>query len=257
MIWNATYNALFLAAFPWVFRRVSGAGATELGLSLNRWPEQLRLGVVAGLIASPFVYAIQFIALTIFEVNAHPIEKMLQEGFEPGLALLALTSTVILAPLTEEVMFRGVLQGWLTRAWSILTAHSDRFTTPGSASSSARADVVGPPIVADLHESESVSRPSVPNPVCWPAVVLTSALFAALHGPQWPAPIALFAFSVIIGAIYQRSGSLLASIGIHGLFNGCSTLLLLTQQLSRSIQQAAPEAGAAGAALAALREILQ
>ncbi|WP_165245716.1 CPBP family intramembrane glutamic endopeptidase [Paludisphaera soli] len=257
MIWNASYNALFLMAFPWFFRRASGADAKELGLSLERWPEQLRLGVVAGLIAAPLIYAIQFLSLTIFEVNAHPIEQMLQEGFDGGLAMLALVSTVVLAPLTEELMFRGVLQGWLTRAWSTLTAHPSRTSPPGGAGSMPPQDQVGPPTSAARPGEGSGSRPvAAPNRICWPAVVVTSCLFAALHGPQWPAPIALFFFSMIMGALYQHSGSLIASIAIHGLFNGCSTLLLLTQQLARSVQQPDVEVGAAVGGVAAIWDVL-
>ena len=38
-------------------------------------------------------------------------------------------------------------------------------------------------------------------------VVMTSALFAAVHLPQWPAPIAIFFLSVGLGLVYQRTGS--------------------------------------------------
>jgi hypothetical protein len=57
-------------------------------------------------------------------------------------------------------------------------------------------------------------------------VLLTSALFAAVHLPQWPAPIAIFFLSVGLGVVYQRTGSLIASFVMHALFNGFSTLIL-------------------------------
>ena len=81
------------------------------------------------------------------------------------------------------------------------------------------------------------------------AILSTSLLFAAMHAAQWPAPIAIFVLSVALGALYQRTGSLLAAIAMHGTFNGFSTLLLLLQALGRQIepnhaaQQAAPVAG--------------
>ena len=37
------------------------------------------------------------------------------------------------------------------------------------------------------------------------AIVVTSLIFAAVHGPQWPAPIALFILSVVIGYVYQTN----------------------------------------------------
>ena len=74
-------------------------------------------------------------------------------------------------------------------------------------------------------------------------------VFAAMHAPQWPAPIAIFILSVALGTLYQRTGSLLAAALMHGTFNGFSTLVLLLQALSRQIepnqaaQQVAPMVG--------------
>ena len=40
---------------------------------------------------------------------------MVLEQFTPGVALLAILSTVVLAPMIEEMLFRGVIQRWLSR----------------------------------------------------------------------------------------------------------------------------------------------
>ncbi|AMV39309.1 CPBP family intramembrane glutamic endopeptidase [Planctomyces sp. SH-PL62] len=236
MIWNASYNGLFLLAFPWLFRLVSGAGFAALGFTTRRWTEQLQVGIVAGLLAAPVVYSIQFLAVKVFEVRAHPIEKMLQASFDPALAILAMTSTIVLAPLAEEVMFRGVLQGWLTRVWNDQIPRLMRGGRQAQATPMAEGAVVGPTAPEILQTTVESPGPQAPNAVCWPAVIVTSAVFAAVHGPQWPAPIALFVFSMVMGAVYQRTGSLLSAIVIHGLFNGCSTLLLIVQQLGRSLE---------------------
>ena len=57
-------------------------------------------------------------------------------------------------------------------------------------------------------------------------IVIISALFAVVHLPQWPAPIAIFFLSLGLGVVYQRTGSLFASFVMHALFNGFSTLIL-------------------------------
>ena len=44
--------------------------------------------------------------------------------------------------------------------------------------------------------------------------------------PQWPAPLAIFFLSVGLGAVYQRTGSLIASFVMHALFNGLGTMML-------------------------------
>jgi hypothetical protein len=56
------------------------------------------------------------------------------------------------------------------------------------------------------------------------AIALTSLVFAAVHGPQWPAPIALFVLALAIGTVYHRTGSLIAAVCMHAVFNGFSTL---------------------------------
>src|SRR5262249_9205882 len=70
----------------------------------------------------------------------------------------------------------------------------------------------------------TLSAPAGPARDSLLPIVLTSALFAAVHIPQWPAPIAIFFLSVGLGVVYQRMGSLFASFLLHALFNAFSTL---------------------------------
>jgi membrane protease YdiL (CAAX protease family) len=60
-----------------------------------------------------------------------------------------------------------------------------------------------------------------------PPVITTSVLFALLHVGQMPAPFAIFALSIALGLLAQRTGRLTASITLHAMFNGFSTLALL------------------------------
>ncbi len=79
---------------------------------------------------------------------------------------------------------------------------------------------VGDPVPA-------VSKPYAPSPI-WAgvAIVITSVIFAILHAGQWPAPIPIFFLALGLGFIYHRTGSLLAPICMHAVFNGTSTLML-------------------------------
>ena len=63
-------------------------------------------------------------------------------------------------------------------------------------------------------------------------IITTSLIFAMLHFEQWPAPIALFPLSVMIGYVYEKTGSLIAAFCMHATFNGLSTLLLLMSLLA-------------------------
>jgi membrane protease YdiL (CAAX protease family) len=79
---------------------------------------------------------------------------------------------------------------------------------------------------AGLVEPERIA-PSSRRRQPWHApILITSAVFAAVHMPQWPAPLAIFFLSVGLGAVYQRTGSLIASFVMHALFNGLGTMML-------------------------------
>jgi hypothetical protein len=66
----------------------------------------------------------------------------------------------------------------------------------------------------------------------WLGIVLTSLIFASVHAAQWPAPLALFPLAVVIGTVYYRTGSLIAAVCMHAMFNGISTLMLFIAVLS-------------------------
>jgi membrane protease YdiL (CAAX protease family) len=60
-----------------------------------------------------------------------------------------------------------------------------------------------------------------------PALVLSSALFALIHGDA-PGLIPLFCLGMIFGWVYRRSGSLWASILVHGFWNATTFALLIS-----------------------------
>ena len=144
---------------------------------------------------------------------------------------------MLLAPAAEELIFRGVIQGWLTRLFTTLAEADPKPDEPSGLLETI--DLGGPSAPAGRRPR---LLPRMPRPLReasrrWASsgvmpVVLTSALFALLHAEQWPAPLAIFFLSLGLGAVYQRSGSLLTSFTIHTLFNGFSTLLLFTALLA-------------------------
>lgn len=230
-----------LIAFP-IFRWRSNIRPSDLGLFMDRWRLQIRFGIVAALLAAPVTYAIQIGATKIWKVNQHPVQQMMTERFTPIVAALALILTVFLAPLVEETLFRGILQRWLTRLFGhgrlsvppplppIVPPSTDA-DAPAPSEQPLAEWPDEPPLALDLPESPHG------EPGAGMAIVATSIIFAALHGAQWPAPIALFVLSLVLGAVYQKTGSLLASMVLHGAFNGFSTLLLIAQLAGQHLRQ--------------------
>jgi membrane protease YdiL (CAAX protease family) len=79
-------------------------------------------------------------------------------------------------------------------------------------------------MIAPAREDPSPATRAIPE---LPPIITTSVLFALLHVGQMPAPFAIFALSIALGLLAQRTGRLTASITLHALFNGFSTLALL------------------------------
>lgn len=83
---------------------------------------------------------------------------------------------VVLAPISEEVVFRGFLFGGTRHHWGVI-----------------------------------------------PAALISSGIFAVLHGYSMLGLLAVFGYGLIFCWIYQRSGSLLPGMLVHAVFNYIAT----------------------------------
>src|SRR5271166_4381563 len=245
----AMSNGLLLVLVPAFVRLTSGAGLADLGLHRQEWPRQMGIGVRAAMLMTPPVCAIQFLTVQIWHSQAHPVEQMVLEKLTVGVAILAVLSTMVLAPLIEELLFRGIFQRWLGRLvegrplptttipekgrFGPLEPENESFFLNSKAAPTESTPIdPGSEILASGHQpAEQPSSRSSSLPI-----LLTSFFFAAMHLPQWPAPIAILLLSMALGTVYQRTGSLLAAITMHATFNGVNTLLLLLLALSLHVQ---------------------
>src|SRR5271166_1644763 len=249
MFQSAVSNGLLLVLVPAFVRLTSGAGLADLGLHRQEWPRQMGIGVRAAMLMTPPVCAIQFLTVQIWHSQAHPVEQMVLEKLTVGVAILAVLSTMVLAPLIEELLFRGIFQRWLGRLvegrplptttipekgrFGPLEPENKSFFLNSKAAPTESTPIdPGSEILASGHQpAEQPSSRSSSLPI-----LLTSFFFAAMHLPQWPAPIAILLLSMALGTVYQRTGSLLAAITMHATFNGVNTLLLLLLALSLHVQ---------------------
>jgi membrane protease YdiL (CAAX protease family) len=262
MVVVSLMNGLLLVAVPLTLRWTSRATLAALGLVRQDLGRQVAAGGVGFLLVAPPVYLVNWASVKIWQQHKHPLEQMVVAEPTAGIACLAFLSAVVLAPAAEELLFRGILQSWLAQVFrrrgpssSLLHELSDAqvqappgtrlgegealsephavltLGSDGASPSRTGSDGASPSgTVAILSDAATVADPGEPDPgtrhESLAPVLLTSALFAAVHLPQWPAPIAIFFLSVGLGVVYQRTGSLIASFVMHALFNGFSTLLL-------------------------------
>jgi membrane protease YdiL (CAAX protease family) len=191
-------------------------------LALGLAPSQFRAGVRTGLIGSaimiPLVYLVA--SLTTFLWRAirydHPTEhallNLMAQSPSPAVTFVLIASAVVVAPLFEELLFRGHLQTLITYALSRLLR--EPYTALPSGPYTAPA--------ADL--SAPVRLPPTAW-MRWASIAVTSLAFAIVH-EAWTIP-PIFFLSLCVGYAYERTGNLWTVMVMHAAFNTVSTALYL------------------------------
>jgi membrane protease YdiL (CAAX protease family) len=163
-------------------------GLKGFGFRLRTVPRDLGVAFVSLWAVWPLVLAMIVLTTAVgrafrgqnFEMPQHRELELMAEFPGVFLRILIIFLAVVIAPLLEEVLFRGLLQ--------------------------------------------TVIRSYVGRP--WPAVIVTSILFAMVHEnlEHWPA---LFVLGMGLGYVYEKSGSLFQPIFMHALFNGVTIVAAL------------------------------
>jgi membrane protease YdiL (CAAX protease family) len=204
----ATVNLVVLvAAVAWIrYRR--RADWTDLGLDLRRLPADVLVGLIAFAVVSVPIYAMQA-GLTQLTPSEHPIVKAWQE-LEPGweLRLSSLFSVVLVAPLTEEFLFRVLLQGWLESLGRFKSLEGG----------------------ASIQRNDQPMTGAAIQPACtrrrWVPIVLSSLIFALMHLAHGPDVVPLFFFALALGYLYQQTHRLWAPMVVHLCLNACTLAML-------------------------------
>lgn len=194
-------------------RRAEGKG--PLGAMLR--------GGVGLVLTLPWLFAVQGLTVALMRWAGeetemkHPLLKMIEDAgagdqgdaAKVQIVGLVVVSAVLLAPLFEELVFRGIIQTGLAQMMSRFeaTRHSDSPPAAGEAAP-RNASAVG-----------AKAR--------WAAIMLSSVGFAILH-PMWSWP-AIFVLAVALGYVYEREGNLFAPLAMHMGFNGLNVAMALLQ----------------------------
>jgi len=90
-----------------------------IGLTCRHGKRQVMRGLLAYLASVPVVYGVFWTLTTILQrmgirPDPHPLEQAITRGDAgPMVVGLAIVAALVTAPLCDELVFRGVLQGWL------------------------------------------------------------------------------------------------------------------------------------------------
>ncbi len=175
----------------------------RLGLNLGRLHSGLILGLIGFVIIMP---AVQWAGLGTgwviehFHLPIDPRHELFRLWAENGrrFHILVVVSAVVIAPLAEELIFRGLLQTALVGLFGQLIGRRGN----GSATFAPLAR--------------------------WAAVIYASLAFAMVH-EGWTRPM-IIVLSFGLGYLYERTGNLWANTALHAIFNGSQVLTFIYLQ---------------------------
>jgi len=161
---------------------VAGKPFRRLGLRERHPVRRALLGLVGWLMVFPVVFVVGLLVFVLGpRVGVRPeFQEVLREslGLPPAALAVVLVGAVVVAPVAEEILFRGFLYATLRRSLGPLAA-----------------------------------------------IVLSSAIFSLLHSQLTAAP-SLFVIGFLLAYLYERTGSLVASISAHAANNLYSLLVV-------------------------------
>ncbi len=166
-----------------------------------------------------------------FAAEEHPLTKIGADRPVADRAMFVLQAALV-APLLEELLFRGALLGWLVggkgrpaeqRVWATLAvavavAAVTRVENPASPAAFALVLAGGWALLRTRTRKRRMLG----------GVYASAALFAAIHSSVWPTPIPLFGLGLGLGWVAVRTNGVLAPAVVHGLFNAVSVLFVLS-----------------------------
>lgn len=190
------------------------AGLTLLTLTLTIWVSQ---------------------ALDYQQVQQHVLLKRLAQDPPTISIVLMAVSAIVGAALSEELLFRGIVQNALIALFAY-QHHPTATPTP--------ADLAKPTTSADSAISNDRRTPITPDTILpaaalpappvlarWTGIILTALIFALCHA-DWQQMPALVVLAICLGYAYERHGNLLLPLLIHALFNAVMVTFTLLQSTS-------------------------
>jgi len=186
---------LFLAKGHFA-RRLRGFGLSAKTIHKDLFSAVVNLISVYPLVAVALILTLFFGKIIYgpqFEMQKHQELELIGQHPQLELRVLVVVTVIVVMPVFEEMLFRGLFQ-------TIIRSFLWNF---------------------DFRISKLRCRQPV-----WLAIVLSSAIFAAVHANagHWPA---LFVLALCMGYAYEKSGSLLRPIFIHSFFNATSIIFAL------------------------------
>ena len=161
------------------------------------------ISLVAIILFIPLTYIANGI-VSLLVPYSHPLLERLSSQRSTYSLWLAVFSAVIVAPISEEFMFRGVLFGFFERIERYFTTR------------------IGTPLVSNGIFSRSTRN------LPYFAILASGLIFGLLHWGHGAAWIPLSLLGMALAYLTHRTGNLLPAIAVHMTLNGFSTVIQFT-----------------------------
>ena len=213
-------------------------GLDGVGLSLRKLPRGIALGLLAALIILPTMYLVQAGSGLIGqwirggEPPPHPVLLLLAKHPTPLARFILITTACLVAPLMEEIYFRGLLQNACMRLAVLM-----RPVAPAPDLATSPAIPAQPPEstqtpILSYYSQSGPGAWSITNRSRWMAIASVAFLFALIHFDpgthNFEVLPPLFLLALTLGYLYERTGNLWASITLHAAFNTINTIAFLS-----------------------------
>jgi len=222
-----------------------GVRLWQFGISTWRLDKSIAVAALAWIAVTPMILGINILANLIYQKLHEGTEPVKHPLFEVGLHqagslewILIVLSAVLVAPVLEELLFRGLLLPWMVaRPWSGLVvwgistvmAAMPVVTVVQKQDWHAILHSLWPivfTLIAGLPLSLVLFREMKSQSAMF-AIMGSSLIWAILHANVWPTPVPLFFLGLALGFLRYRCRSLIGPIVLHAMFNAVSTLLIL------------------------------
>lgn len=251
---------LQLSMCIFVVRMMSHAEPYQMGLTAHRLGRNVVLGYWWWLALTPLVLGVNLVVELLItqwfgnNLEIHPIFHVVKKGPLAVEQVLILISAIVFAPLTEELMFRGILQPWLMRnrlaadvsialafATALFIREARIREALALADSRARwlalFGALAPALfvlalIPGYIFAEMLTWRWLPSPGAARAIYASSVMFSIFHMIAWPSPVALFFLALALGYLAYRTQSLVAPAVLHSLFNAVSCITSLMETAS-------------------------
>lgn len=217
-----------------------GVPLAEAGVTTRNLGRNALAGLAFALVFVPGTYGIQALATSALEAagsrpQEHPFAQVGSAGLLPAEWALLLFGAVVVAPVWEELVFRGLIQPWVIR-----NGRRGGLVVLGLAALLAGQAVASEWVAAPTPREVAVKLAPLwvlallvwtyflvdRRDAAWGGLFASAVLFAWIHVNVWPSPVPLVWLALGLGWLAWRGRTLAGAVVLHAVFNAVACVAL-------------------------------